>query len=991
MKRIFFIILLVIGGFLQVFSQQEHPVATSIKTGEVLYLYNRNMSGFLVGGNNYNTQASLSSGHAFKVVLEKYLNESGKWDGITYFITDSVEMGNFRGMYRKLFIENNGLLYVDQDEQSYTSGRDNLWTIEQIEGKENIYKITPSPLNRNHDFRGKQLGVMPISAQSLPVVGLYDPIANIRDYEWCFVTGKDKDLYFERQQIKRKVAKESIIKRSATRTKNIPDEQVVYMLNNDYDGYLIGGNRYNTQASLSKTDAHKVILHKYIEQGKEWDGKSYIITDSVRSGSYAGKYRNVFIGPDGIIWTDQREDNSYMDCIWEIESSKSNPSSYYITPSDKNNVFRSEFLPDYYLGAVIQTNFRELPTIELVKGKEGKHRTWSFVTEEQWKRIETIERREELQKYINIVKNWYPDYDIARAQQICNDYDYSVSEVENQIGQMRLVLFSNGGNSTSGVDFTRLIKNADFEGTGGIGWNMPFDVNVGSITWYGGDNLNHCAEAYQSIFEFYQEIKGIPNGLYRVDLQAFYRTRGADLAWIERDTSYVVPEFYANSMSMPINNLMHTTFPADNGEYDFLQADMLNSQHNWSEPKILCLDGTYALNNMRATALAFSKGYYNQSLYCFVNDGMVKLGIKENQMRTGSWAAWDNFRLTYLAETTENYKEAVRCYMEKAKEIERLTRVKKVESQNLIEAIEHAEQALQSDNKELLGECLVAINNVMERTRDFLEVYEFGESEKNKILLYSQVIEENDTEEERQNRENRNAKQRSNRRILDEANSYIYIGNLVKDQNEELALKHLNNAFNSFVKVPSSYSENNIEGCANELSKIYQDRRQYDDAIGVWTKLADSRSESRWIIDIEMIANAYCEIGHIFAYKKTEYGNAENAYRKAANTIEELYDYFRNSNNEDKLKKYQVLLANYLNALSYSLAYQKKYEDALLFIEKAIALQPEDPNYYDSKGEILYLSGDKKGAGTMWDKVITLDPKFDTKYESQLYKLLFGK
>ena len=238
MKKKFIIFTLLIGS-LHIYAQQEHPVTTSVRTGEVLYLYNKDMRGFLVGGNNYNTQASLSSDHAFKVVLEKYIDETGRWDGVTYFITDSVEMGDFRGRYRKLFIEDNGMLYVDQNEQGSTRYRDNLWKIEEIVGKENVYKIAPSPLNQNHDYSGKQLGVMALSAQNLPVVGLYNPIAGNRNYEWCFVSGKDKESYFESMSARRSEERKRLFLGNLD-TKNIPDEQVVYMFNTDYEGFLIG-------------------------------------------------------------------------------------------------------------------------------------------------------------------------------------------------------------------------------------------------------------------------------------------------------------------------------------------------------------------------------------------------------------------------------------------------------------------------------------------------------------------------------------------------------------------------------------------------------------------------------------------------------------------------------------------------------------------------------------------------------------------------------
>lgn len=80
--------------------------------------------------------------------------------------------------------------------------------------------------------------------------------------------------------------------------------------------------------------------------------------------------------------------------------------------------------------------------------------------------------------------------------------------------------------------------------------------------------------------------------------------------------------------------------------------------------------------------------------------------------------------------------------------------------------------------------------------------------------------------------------------------------------------------------------------------------------------------------------------------------------------------------------------ADDLNEKAYEQAREEKYADAIATIDKAIQLCPKDPNYYDSKGEILLNMGDKDGAKAMWDKVVSLDPKF-SENKSSLYLMLF--
>lgn len=76
------------------------------------------------------------------------------------------------------------------------------------------------------------------------------------------------------------------------------------------------------------------------------------------------------------------------------------------------------------------------------------------------------------------------------------------------------------------------------------------------------------------------------------------------------------------------------------------------------------------------------------------------------------------------------------------------------------------------------------------------------------------------------------------------------------------------------------------------------------------------------------------------------------------------------------------------NELSYVYAREERYDDALRTIDEALKMCPDEANFYDSKGEILLMSGDTAGARQMWDKVLTLDPHFPEHRNSQLYKKL---
>ena len=76
--------------------------------------------------------------------------------------------------------------------------------------------------------------------------------------------------------------------------------------------------------------------------------------------------------------------------------------------------------------------------------------------------------------------------------------------------------------------------------------------------------------------------------------------------------------------------------------------------------------------------------------------------------------------------------------------------------------------------------------------------------------------------------------------------------------------------------------------------------------------------------------------------------------------------------------------ASELNQYAYEQARIENWGTAFAAINTAIELMPQNPNYYDSKGELLLMRckpGDEKEAVKMWKKVMELDPDFLSKYE----------
>lgn len=171
------------------------------------------------------------------------------------------------------------------------------------------------------------------------------------------------------------------------------------------------------------------------------------------------------------------------------------------------------------------------------------------------------------------------------------------------------------------VDATFLIIDADF-GRNDLR-KSAWTTNASNLTLSGGNDVNNCAESWRSTFSISQRIEDIPNGIYGMTAQGFYRIESEQVS---------KPVFFANDSI--------AVFPVRTG----------------SE------------NSMSTASESFTAGKYTIDPILFeVFDGAITLGARLDQ-GTGLWCIWDNFRLTYygFAEDLGPYISFLATAVEKA-------------------------------------------------------------------------------------------------------------------------------------------------------------------------------------------------------------------------------------------------------------------------------------------------------------------------------------
>ena len=178
--------------------------------------------------------------------------------------------------------------------------------------------------------------------------------------------------------------------------------------------------------------------------------------------------------------------------------------------------------------------------------------------------------------------------------------------------------------------------------------SIAFDVTEKYVTnaalrdnnkgWSGNNPAfgHGVAEFYNTDFDIYQQITGIPNGKYVVKVQGFYREAGNDGGTAYNAGSEdLTAKLYANSDEVSLMSL-----------YKYTAAEMGVTENVHGNGQI---DGLLSSNLAFSTMNSLSGvNYYDEnSLTVIVMDGNLKFGLRNAGHKGGSWCAFRDFKLFY--------------------------------------------------------------------------------------------------------------------------------------------------------------------------------------------------------------------------------------------------------------------------------------------------------------------------------------------------------
>ena len=173
----------------------------------------------------------------------------------------------------------------------------------------------------------------------------------------------------------------------------------------------------------------------------------------------------------------------------------------------------------------------------------------------------------------------------------------------------------------------------------GFSRNDNRNLNWSDSPKIGGDNANMNGEKYNTIFDVYQEIVGVPNGVYELTMQGFYRNGGyADAATARTNgTEALNAILYMNDTEVALPSIFEGAGKSGTTGVNTAHGYIPNGQGDASAYFNANNYGNYQVGPISVT----------------VTDGTLRIGVKKSTEVTNDWTVFDNFKLLYYGEPSQ--------------------------------------------------------------------------------------------------------------------------------------------------------------------------------------------------------------------------------------------------------------------------------------------------------------------------------------------------
>lgn len=225
------------------------------------------------------------------------------------------------------------------------------------------------------------------------------------------------------------------------------------------------------------------------------------------------------------------------------------------------------------------------------------------------------------------------------------DVDGLKSEISKMINRLGIPADMDQASDENPVECTTVIINPAYVDGNDNGWTGAAAVN--------GEALD--AEKFNTTYNYYQVIQGLPAGTYDVVLQGYYR---AGSATVDYDSYVENPEANNNAFlyaagenadtcSVPMMRLASQAISTDATSDGYVWASEANQL---AVPNSMATGGEMFMTFNEATG----KNYYDGNTVTVKvgEDGVLTIGLKKKELIADDWTLWTNWRLYYYGKNS---------------------------------------------------------------------------------------------------------------------------------------------------------------------------------------------------------------------------------------------------------------------------------------------------------------------------------------------------
>ena len=404
------------------------------------------------------------------------------------------------------------------------------------------------------------------------------------------------------------------------------EDDTYYIYNVGTGMYLNGGNGWGTQAVLAETGLP-------VRMTQDGDGYWQVY---FREGSRNQQLLFASQVYDKAVFTDFYDDAGTTTTQWTITESDGSYTIQSCGDLGTNMLLGNDPTRQDY-------DWREKKTldthIDVIRTDNPANNTrWQFIKKADYdlymaKRylLATIFRMEQSgidnENLLNSAQAVY-DNDAATMDEVIE----ATTLLNSQMGMPQL---------NQPVDMTALIVNPRFENNTPDGWTgakLSVDGNAQNTQY-------QTHEFYNTNFNMFQTITGVPNGLYRLKWKGFHRPGNRETVYAEyaAGTNNASAVVYANGVQKTMKHIM-----SEGSDRKLDNGTDTNAEYSYA-------DGLYRPNNQSTSRYFFDEGFYADQLEVEVTDNVLTIGVKNTKEMGGEhWVIFSDFELEII-ENAETY------------------------------------------------------------------------------------------------------------------------------------------------------------------------------------------------------------------------------------------------------------------------------------------------------------------------------------------------